>query len=248
MPMERATVPLPDNHLTRQRKERSEMGERNVAYVLEIVDDIPERSYAPSPLETALENIAKDYEAMPEDSRKPITAIIALYDKPTATTAAANVLRQRHGTQDVEGWRFETRHVKRTVDGQEVDRTALFVNYDPTKIIPGAREQWDEKEKQRLAKLEQKRKEREANKTSTPNADAAKAASADAVPGGQPNQAQAAATTAAVQSSPGQPGNSTAATGPAPTPQTTNAAQVPPQTQNTGQVEQGSKGKEAAKK
>lgn len=136
------------------------MTPRDASYVLEIVDDIPQRTIEKSPLEPTLEKIAADYEAQKAaGNEKPITAIIALYGKPSACTAAANVLRQRHGTQDVEGWRFETRHVDRKdpETGEEVTKTALFVNYDPTKMVPGGREAWDKKMADREKKLEAKR-------------------------------------------------------------------------------------------
>lgn len=149
------------------------MAERNVDYVLEIVDDIPERTIPRSPLEGTLEKIVADYEKLAKvaaeqgKEAKPITAIIALYEKPTACTAAANVLRQRHGTPDVEGWRFETRHVDRDVDDGQGGKTkkqftALYVSYDPTKMVPGGREAWDRKMKDREATLERKRAERKA--------------------------------------------------------------------------------------
>lgn len=143
------------------------MAPRDVAYVLDIVDDIPERENEKSPLEPTLEKIAADWEKQKEaGNEKPITAIIALYGKPSACTATANVLRQRHGTQDVEGWRFETRHVDRTdpETGAAVQKTALFVNYDPTKMVPGGREAWDKKMADRKQKLEAKRAERTAKK------------------------------------------------------------------------------------
>lgn len=126
---------------------------RDVDYTLEIVDDLPDLAVQRrSPLEDQIEKII----AEPRSHGKYVR--IGSYANGSAASAAANVLRKRHGDRAaVDG--FEVR-VKRTdTDGQP--RTGLFVKYDPKQIIEGEREQFEARLKAREEKVIERRKQRE---------------------------------------------------------------------------------------
>ena len=136
----------------------------NVDYDFEVVDDLPTRSYMggngqgrPSILEAQLDKVVAD------DSLHNKWVRIGKYGKPTAATAAKNVLQQRHGrTESVHGFAFATRRLP--PDNQAA---GLFVKYNPGSVIPGAYDAHVNNEKERAVRLEQARKAREAEKAST---------------------------------------------------------------------------------
>lgn len=147
----------------------------DVAYTLEVVDELPEGGRpggsGQSPLEVQLEKVVK---AVQEDtSKRGKWMLIGRYGKPTAGGAAANVLRIRHGRDmSVEGFEFAVRPL-----GGGTDDRGLFVRYDDTKIVDGAKAEHERSEAARLAKLEAKRNERSGAKengsTSTSSASSA---------------------------------------------------------------------------
>jgi len=117
------------------------MVERSVSYDLETYDDLPDgdgQRRGQSPLEAQLQRIMDD-----EERHAPRWGRIGRYDGAShaaAASAAANVLRKRHGErQAVEGWRFEVRRIE---DGTA---TGLFAQYDPEIVEQGLKEQNDEK-------------------------------------------------------------------------------------------------------
>ena len=126
------------------------MREKNVNYELVVEDDLPggEQPLPYSPLEDQLvEVMAK------QDLWAPKWVRIGKYQNQAAASAAANLLRKRHGdVEAVEGWRFECRRI----DGGE--NTGLFVQYDPNVIIPG------KKEENRAKYQEWKKRQAEAKK------------------------------------------------------------------------------------
>lgn len=143
------------------------MPEQKFEYTLEVVDELPPESRAGggggrgSPLEDTLAQIKDEtrYHTSQWDPPEKVRWIlIGKYAKPTAATAAKNVLQQRHGrSRDVEGFEFRTRRLPE-------DRTmaGLFVAYDPNAVVQGAREKHEQYEKDRLAKLASAREKREA--------------------------------------------------------------------------------------
>lgn len=150
--------------MTDTQTETTAKRERNVNYTLEIVDELP----APrrgggggggaSPFEPKLQTIAS------ETQYHKKWVLIAGYKNATAATAAKNVLQQRHGrSANVEGYAFATRPIK---EGAE---QGLFVSFDPEAIVPGAKEQHEKAEKERIATLEAKRAEREAARSADAN-------------------------------------------------------------------------------
>lgn len=124
---------------------------RDVNYTLEIVDDLPEAEIQRrSPLEDQLDKIVDTPAAHGKWVR------IASYANGSAASAAANVLRKRHGDKEaVEGWTVRT---KRADEDGEV-RTGLFVRFNPEGVVAGAREDFDQRMQERRAKLEAKKAE-----------------------------------------------------------------------------------------
>lgn len=114
---------------------------RDVDYTLEVFDDLPESAIVQrtSPLEDQLEKVVRDSPEAHGNETSPGKFVrIGSYANGTAASAAANVLRKRHGRSPaVEGFEFRT---ARTDDKTGDPRTGLFVRYNPTKIVPGARE------------------------------------------------------------------------------------------------------------
>ena len=141
---------------------------RDVDYTLEIVDDLPDiEVQRRSPLEDQIDRIVQT----PASHGKYVR--IGSYANGSAASAAANVLRKRHGDKAaVDG--LELR-VKRT-ESDGVPRTGLFVKYDPEQIIPGERELFEKRLNDREAKVAAKRAEREAAKDSETKPEPAKAA------------------------------------------------------------------------
>lgn len=131
---------------------------RTVQYGLEIVDDLPDPLPITrhSPLEDNLEAIVADAKYHDKWVR------IGEYDKATAAGASCNVLRQRHGgNPTVEGFLFQAKRFNKdeTVDGKvvQIPKTGLFVKFNPTAIVPGASEEWDRKELERVNRINEKR-------------------------------------------------------------------------------------------
>lgn len=129
---------------------------RDVDYTLEIVDDLPDIEVTRrSALEDQIDKIVAEERAHGKFVR------IGSYANGSAASAAANVLRKRHGDKiAVDG--FEVRTKRTDKDGQP--RTGLFVKYDPAQIVTGERERFEQREKAREDKVAQRRAEREAAK------------------------------------------------------------------------------------
>lgn len=127
---------------------------RDVDYTLEIVDDLPDLAVQRrSPLEDQIEKIVEE----PRSHGKYVR--IGSYANGSAASAAANVLRKRHGDKAaVDG--FEIRVKRADKDGQP--RTGLFVKYDPKSIIEGEREAFEQRLKIREEKVIARRAERAA--------------------------------------------------------------------------------------
>ncbi len=126
----------------------------DVTYDLEVLDDIPDKGAFGggtfSPLEDQLHAIIHN-----PNHHAPKWARIGRYANAAAAAAACNTLRKRHGdTQDVSGWRFETRRI----DNGEA--TGLFAQYDSSKIIPGKREENQVKYEEFKARQTEARKAR----------------------------------------------------------------------------------------
>lgn len=138
---------------------KREKAPRSVNYTLEVVDDLPEpQTVRRSPLEDALDAIKAN------DQFHGKWVKIGEYENGTASSAAANVLRQRHGgSSAVEGWTIQSKRFdKEQADGSKVPMTGLFARYTPDQIVDGARAEWDRKEAERKAALEVERQKREA--------------------------------------------------------------------------------------
>lgn len=137
---------------------------REVEYTIEVVEgDLPDRpTQNRSPLEDQLAQVqGNEAYHSPDENGKPRWLILGKYGNTTAATAAKNVLQQRHGrTKNVEGWAFATRRLS----GADEGKTGLFASYEPGSIVEGAKAEHDAKEKERLAKIEENRKAREAAK------------------------------------------------------------------------------------
>lgn len=107
---------------------------RNVSYDLEVHDELPERTGNGPGGASVLEDQLKRIAGQP-DHHAPRWARIGRYANSAAAASACAVLRKRHGdTQDVEGWRFETRRI----DNGEA--TGLFAQFNPKVVVPGKRE------------------------------------------------------------------------------------------------------------
>lgn len=130
---------------------------RDVDYTLEIVDDLPDVDLTRrSALEDQIDKIVATEEAHGRFVR------IGSYANGSAASAAANVLRKRHGDKAaVDG--FTVKPARITGPNGE-PRTGLFVKFDPESIIPGERERFNERLKAREEKVAAKRAEREAAK------------------------------------------------------------------------------------
>lgn len=140
--------------------------EKDVKYETIVVDDLPERPPRGSQIEEKLAEIKAN------TALNGKYACIAQYAQPTAATAAANILRKRHGKPGANGWWFGTRKVK--VPGEDTERTGLFVSYDPTKIVEGELAKHEaekaERDKAAAAKREAKKAEKAKAATRTPAA------------------------------------------------------------------------------
>jgi hypothetical protein len=127
---------------------------RDVNYTLEVVDDLPDLDVQRrSPLEDQIEKIVAESRVHGKYVQ------IGDYANGSAASAAANVLRKRHGDKaTVDGFEVRVRRADR--DGQP--RTGLFVKYDPEQIIDGERAEFDKRMKAREEKVAARRAEREA--------------------------------------------------------------------------------------
>lgn len=106
---------------------------RDVDYTLEVLDgDLPEMEVTrKSQLEDQLEKVVANADFHGKWVR------IGSYANGSAGTAAANVLRKRHGKdKTIEGWTFKPKRM-------DDDRTGLWVKYEPAAVIAGAKEQWE---------------------------------------------------------------------------------------------------------
>jgi hypothetical protein len=145
-------------------KTRKPVEARDVLYEIDVIEGEPEHEHRGggggfSPLEGLLDQIKKDEtKHSPNDEGKTRWMTIGKYAKATAATAAANVLRQRHGgNKTVEGWEFATGKLT----GKDEGRRGLFVSYHPNDIVDGAREAWVKAEQERKEKLAKMREENE---------------------------------------------------------------------------------------
>jgi hypothetical protein len=110
---------------------------RDVDYTLEIVDDLPDLDVQRrSPLEDQIEKIVSEERSHGKFVR------IGSYANGSAASAAANTLRKRHGDKAaVDGFDIRVRRADK--DGEP--RTGLFVRYDPSNIVAGAREDFEKR-------------------------------------------------------------------------------------------------------
>ena len=122
---------------------------KGVDYELELHDDIPDAARRSSTGKSVLETQLAKIMVNPAH-HAPRWARIAKYANSAAAASAAAVLRKRHGdTQEVEGWRFETRRIE---NGQA---TGLFAQYDAEQIVPGRKEENAEKYSEYKARQKQ---------------------------------------------------------------------------------------------
>src|SRR5262245_25541629 len=89
------------------------IAEKDVKYELMEVDELPDRPPVQSQLEVQLETIKSDR------TKHKKAFCISQYAQATAATAAANILRKRHGWPEVAGWTFATRKVTMPGSGEE---------------------------------------------------------------------------------------------------------------------------------
>jgi hypothetical protein len=131
---------------------------RDVDYTLEIVDDLPDLEVQRrSPLEDQIKRIIDT----PESHNRFVR--IASYANGSAASAAANQLRKRHGDKEaVDGYTVRTKRLATEDDAEP--RTGLFVRFNPDAIVPGARDEFDTRMKEREQKIESRRAERAALK------------------------------------------------------------------------------------
>lgn len=123
--------------------------EKDVKYETIVMDDLPERPPHGSKIEDAVTALRNDPQLVGK------FVCIAQYAQSTAATAAANILRKRHGWPEVAGLWFGTRKVPG--ENGEADRTGLFVQYDPSKVKAGEAEKHaHEKAEREKAKAEKK--------------------------------------------------------------------------------------------
>jgi hypothetical protein len=127
---------------------------RDVDYTLEIVDDLPDLDVQRrSPLEDQIEKIVLE----PRSHGKFVR--IGSYANGSAASAAANVLRKRHGDKaSVDGFDIRVRRADK--DGEP--RTGLFVRYNPEAIVEGGREDFERRMQAREDTLAKRRTEKEA--------------------------------------------------------------------------------------
>jgi hypothetical protein len=120
----------------------------DVTYEFEVVGVLPEKEFRSSQLEEAVQKV-KDTVAHGE------AVVIASYANRTAASAAANVLRKRHGPPEAHGFKFECHRIE--------DRSKLFVVYNPAWATPeGAtlHQKMRQAEKERLSKTAAARREK----------------------------------------------------------------------------------------
>lgn len=132
------------------------MKEKDVKYEIIVVEDLPERPARNSQIEEKLAEVQGDTALVGK------YVCIAQYAQQTAATAAANILRKRHGQPEANGWWFGTRKVK--VNGEDTERAGLFVSFDPRRVVAGEREKHEaekaQREKANRAKLAAKKAEK----------------------------------------------------------------------------------------
>jgi hypothetical protein len=126
---------------------------RDVDYTLEIVDDLPDLEVQRrSPLKDQISRIMNTPASHGQFVR------IASYANGSAASAAANQLRKEHGDSEiVDGWTVRTRRSDREVDGVVEPRTGLFVRFNPDAVVPGERDAFNTRMKERAAKLDERR-------------------------------------------------------------------------------------------
>jgi hypothetical protein len=131
---------------------------RDVNYTLEIVDDLPDLDVQRrSPLEDQIATIVATADAHERFVR------IASYANGSAASAAGNQLRKRHGDSEaVDGFTIRTK--REAAQNGEPSRTGLFVRFNPNAIVPGGREDFERRSKEREARNEVRRQAREAEK------------------------------------------------------------------------------------
>lgn len=134
--------------------EAKKIKEKDVKYDRIVMDELPDRPARTSNQEEELVSIKGDRALVGK------AICIAQYAQGTAATAAANILRKRHGQPEVEGWEFATRKLNADEDGTV--RTGLFVIYQPSWIKPGAAEAHAKVVAQRKATAKQKLAEKKA--------------------------------------------------------------------------------------
>jgi len=127
---------------------------RDVDYTVEVWGDLPESSTERQKRhETSLVQVIEK-RPLTSDGR-PAWVLIAKYNDNGASTAAAAVLRRRHGPPEARGWEFAVRKIAPGKKG-------LFAKYDPDGIVKGA----FEKHEKALAEKNAELKERAATKKS----------------------------------------------------------------------------------
>lgn len=142
---------------------------RDVDYTLEIVDDLPDLDVQRrSPLTDQINRVVNT----PASHNKFVR--IGWYANGSAASAAANVLRKKYGdTEAVEGWTIRAKRSDKEVTDEETGavslepRTGLFVRFNPEAIVPGAKEDFDVRSKEREARIAEKRALRDSVDTAT---------------------------------------------------------------------------------
>jgi hypothetical protein len=130
---------------TEDKKERAPRTEAEL--VIEEMEFLPPSPGRTSKLQANLEVIKNEHPGK--------WMVAAKYDKAGAASAAASTLRAKFGPAEANGWSFATRSI------ESGNRTALFVNFDPSKIEPGKAEAWDRVRAEREAKRLEKKAEKE---------------------------------------------------------------------------------------
>jgi len=127
---------------------------RDVDYTLEVVEDWEDMEVQRrSPLTDQINRIVDTEQAHGKFVR------IGSYANGSAASAAANGLRKRYGDTDaVAGFTVRTRRAdKENEDGVIEPRTGLFVRYNPDAVVPGAKEDFEVRMKEREVRLLERR-------------------------------------------------------------------------------------------
>ena len=124
--------------------------------ILAVKDEVPRATRGPgaartSPLAQTVEQV------MADDSNQGKAVCIALYDTASACSGGAATMRARFGRKpEVQGLTFSTRKQSVKENGEVTDKHALWMVYDPSRVVPGELEAHQAAEADKAAQRAQK--------------------------------------------------------------------------------------------